>query len=108
MYKILRIDFPYTENQRRFKPRPVLQLTKASGRFKILVAAYITSKEVELLESDIVVGDELEKTGLIRRSTIRLHKLTNVPLARVKGTLGELPRSRMAEVKRKLKMLFGL
>jgi len=75
VYKIFLADFPFTENLSQ-KSRPVLQLSQPQGRYKIIVAAYITSMKVQPLAGDISL-DKLEGTGLTKKSTIRLFKLAN-------------------------------
>ena len=106
MYKIFLVDFPFTENSSQ-KSRPVLQLSQPQGRFKVIVAAYITSKKVQPLDSDIIL-DELKGTGLTKKSTIRLFKLANFESLSLKGEIGKLPEDKIKEVKFKLRKLFGI
>ena len=106
MYKIFLVDFPFTESSSQ-KSRPVLQLSEPQGRFKVIVAAYITSKKFQPLDSDIIL-DELKGTGLTKKSTIRLFKLANFESSSLKGEIGILPKNKIKEVKLKLKKLFGL
>lgn len=83
----------------------MLQLSHPQGKYKIIVAAYITSMEVQPLAGDIVL-DELRGTGLTKRSTIRLFKLANFASSNLKGEIGILPKDKVSEVKRELKKLF--
>ncbi len=103
MYKIFLADFPFTENSSQ-KSRPVLQLSQPQGRYKIIIAAYITSRKVQLLEGDVVL-DKLKGTGLTKKSTIRLFKLTNFESSNLKGEIGILPKNKILEVRIKLKKL---
>jgi len=106
MYKIFLADFPFTENLNQ-KSRPVLQLSQPLGRYKTIVAAYITSREVQPLDGDVIL-DKLKGTGLTKKSTIRLFKLTNLESSNLKGEIGVLPKNKVLEVKRKLKKLFQI
>ena len=104
MYKIFLAEFPFTENSSQ-KSRPILQLTKPQGRYKIIVAAYITSMKVQPLAGDVVL-EKLNGTGLTKRSTIRLFKLANFASQNLRGEIGVLPKNKIPEVKRELKKLF--
>lgn len=103
MYKIFLADFPFTENSSQ-KSRPVLQLSQPQGRYKIIIAAYITSRKVQLLGGDVIL-DKLKGTGLTKKSTIRLFKLTNFESSNLKGEIGILPKNKILEVRTKLKKL---
>lgn len=104
MYKIFLADFPFTENSTQ-KSRPVLQLTKPQGKYKIIIAAYITSMKVQPLIGDVIL-DDLTGTGLTKKSTIRLFKLANFAASSLRGEIGVLPKNKIPEVQRELKKLF--
>jgi len=106
MYKIFLADFPFTENLSQ-KSRPVLQLSPPQGRYKTIIAAYITSREVRSLDGDVVL-DKLKGTGLTKKSTIRLFKLTNFESSSLRGEIGVLSKNKVLEVRRKLKKLFQI
>lgn len=106
MYKIFLADFPFTENLSQ-KSRPVLQLSQPQGRYKIIVAAYITSRKVQPLDGDVIL-DKLKGTGLTKKSTIRLFKLANFESSSLKGEIGILPKNKILEVKKELKKLFQI
>jgi mRNA interferase MazF len=106
MYKILLVDFPYTGSSKS-KQRPVLQLTTPVGKFNLILVAYITSQDKDLVESDVSI-DNLTNTGLTRKSTIRLVKLINMSATKIKSEIGKLSETKILEVKTKLKKLFGL
>lgn len=106
MYKIALVRFPFTE-KRGFKTRPALLLTGLYGKFKVVVVAYITSRnhdgsslEIKLKKSKI--------NKLSKDSYINLYKITNVTEQALEGELGELTDKESNEVKTKLKKLFGL
>ncbi len=103
MYKIFLVDFPFTENSSQ-KSRPVLQLSLPQGRYKIIIAAYITSREVQPLDGDVIL-DKLKGTGLTKKSTIRLFKLANFESSSLRGEIGVLPKDKVLEVRKKLKKL---
>lgn len=107
MYKIFRAEFPFIEDNSKSKDRPVLQLTKAHGKFKLVVVAYITSRISKKLETDI----ELNKSdipGLTQKSVVRLHKLSSILLSRMTAEIGELSSDKISEVQTKLKKLLQL
>ncbi|KKS32437.1 MAG: hypothetical protein UU93_C0007G0042 [Candidatus Amesbacteria bacterium GW2011_GWA2_42_12] len=103
MYKIFLVDFPFTENTSQ-KSRPVLQLSLPQGRYKIIIAAYITSREVLPLDGDVIL-DKLKGTGLTKKSTIRLFKLANFESSSLRGEIGVLPKDKVSEVRKKLKKI---
>lgn len=107
MYKILRAEFPFSEDDSKTKSRPVLQLSKAYGKYKLVVVAYITSSKLEKLETDIGISKSLV-SGLTSDSIIRLHKLHSILLSKVSAEIGVLPKNKIAEVKKKLARLFQL
>lgn len=107
MYKLVLVDFPYTEKSRA-KSRPALLLTDGSyGRHKIIVVAYVTSKIPENLPTEIKIKKS-SKNKLEKNSVIKLHKIVNIPDSALKGDLGELTDLEVKEIKFKLKKLFEL
>lgn len=84
-----------------------MQLSQPQGRFKVIIAAYITSKKVQLLDGDVILN-ELKGTGLTKKSTIRLFKLANFETSNLKGEIGILPKNKVLEVKRELKKMFQI
>ncbi len=107
MYKVVLVNFPFTEKTET-KSRPVLLLTNGSyGRHKIILIAYITSKDPENIPSEVKIHKSA-KNMLKKNSIIKLHKIANIPEYAVRGELGELTRKESDEVKTKLKKLFGL
>ncbi len=107
MYKFVLAEFPFTEKIGK-KTRPVLLLTNGSyGKHRIVIVAYVTSRPGEGIESEVVVN-ATAKNGLRKKSTIKLHKLTNISESAIKGELGELAVEKSMEVKKKLIRLFQL
>ena len=111
MLKILSVDFPFLDDSEKVKNCPVLCLTKPTGRYKLILISYITTKTEEQLQSDIVVDSQksyFNKTGLSYTSIIKLHKITTISAVSVKGEAGSLPPKLEGEIKRKLKKLLEL
>lgn len=111
MLKIVRVDFPYLDNPKKFKARPVLCLTKPVGRYKLLVISYITTKLDEKLPSDVHLDSKkpyFAKTGLKFSSVIKLHKITTISLGSIKCDVGTLPSDKKSEIRQKLKKFFNL
>jgi mRNA-degrading endonuclease toxin of MazEF toxin-antitoxin module len=107
MYKLVLADFPFTEKIIT-KKRPVLLLTDGSyGKHKIIVIAYITSRDSEGILSEIKIKKS-SQNKLEKDSIIKLHKIANIPQSAVRGELGTLTDKESKEVKTKLKTLFGL
>lgn len=109
MYKIVEVVFPYIEDGSKGKSRPVIVLTKAYGKYKVLVVAYITTKLDEMLETDIVLDANeryFSNTGLLHTSVIRLHKLTSLSLDSVGKELGEVPATVQKKIQSSLKTMF--
>ncbi|MES2971862.1 MAG: type II toxin-antitoxin system PemK/MazF family toxin [Patescibacteria group bacterium] len=105
-YKLYLAEFPYTESSAN-KIRPVILLTAPVGKYKLVMAAYVTSQiNATKLESDLII----ERSGrdLLAKSMIRLHKLTNMPLSIVKRELGNLTPEESNQVRLKLRKLFEL
>lgn len=102
MYKLVLVEFPYTEKLGK-KKRPALLITDGVyGRHKIAIVAYITSRHGEGIESEVEIN-ELQK-----KSVIKLHKLVNVTESTIKGEIGELSQEKTLEVEKKLKKLLQL
>lgn len=107
MYKLILVDFPFTEKE-GVKIRPALLLTGGSyGKHKIVLIAYVTSRRAEGVPSEIKVGKS-SQNGLERDSVIKLHKIVNVPESAIRGELGELTNKQSNEVRIRLRKLFGL
>ena len=107
MYKLVLVEFPFTEKIGK-KTRPVLLLTNGSyGKHKIVLVAYVTSRFGEGIESEVVI-EATVKNGLQKRSIVKLHKMTNVSESAIRGELGELSEEKSLETKRKLVKLLQL
>lgn len=107
MYKLVLVDFPFTEKA-GIKSRPSLLLTDGSyGKHKIVLVAYVTSQGVEDLISEVKISKS-SKNGLMKDSVVKLHKIVNIPVSMIRGELGELNKDESLEVKLKLKKLLGL
>ncbi|MFH1319756.1 MAG: type II toxin-antitoxin system PemK/MazF family toxin [Bacteroidota bacterium] len=111
MNKIIVVKFPFIENPEQYKLRPVLCLTKAIGKYKLVVVAYITTNIEEKAETDILLDkkhSDFKKTNLTSTSLIKLHKLATISLFDAFGELGSLSDNTSLEVKDKLRLVFNL
>jgi len=111
MFNIVKVDFPYLDNPNKFKSRPVLCLTKLTGKHKLLVVSYITTKLDEKLPSDVRLDSKapyFKNTGLVFNSVIKLHKITTIDFGSIKCTVGTLTAAKKTEIRQKLKRLFNL
>lgn len=107
MYKLVLVNFPFTE-KRRFKNRPSLLLTsKSYSKHKLVLVAYVTSKKSECLESELKIRKS-KLNHLEKDSYVLLHKIVNLEEKNIIGELGELTDKESKEVKAKLKKLFDL
>jgi mRNA-degrading endonuclease toxin of MazEF toxin-antitoxin module len=109
-YKIAKVDFPFADKD-KVKSRPCLIITKPTGKYKIVVIAYMTSSDLEMEKSDIIL-DETEKgfleTGLTKKTIIKLHRLEHISVEYLSGEVGFLSEQKSLEVKVKLRDLFEM
>jgi mRNA interferase MazF len=109
---IITVDFPFADDPKITKTRPVLCLTEPIGQYNEIVVVFITSKiPFNLLDSDLVLDKlnlDFKQTNLPHNSTIRLHKLATINAELAVGTLGKLASSYQIEVQKKLITLFDL
>jgi len=74
------------------KLRPVLALSEPVGKFKIVLVAPLYSTAVaEPLPGDVVLDNQTAELGIIRPSTVRLHRITAVSIIQLQEQLGEVP-----------------
>ena len=54
MNKIIVVKFPFIEDPEQYKLRPVLCLTKATGKYKLVVVAYTTTNTETKAETELL------------------------------------------------------
>ena len=91
------------------KLRPVIAISEPVGEHNIVLVAPIYSiKPSHKLKGDIPVPDNYKDLGLIRPSTIRLHRITPLPSSYLKEKLGHASIEIQNTAIDELKKLFGL
>ena len=110
-YKIFLLPFPFDDFSAQ-KVRPAICLTQSIGSYHHVVVAFITSQiPKDLTNSDIIIEEGTDlfyKTGLKVTSTIRLHRLTTVPVSLIIRELGEATKNLQYQINIKLQTLFNL
>jgi len=91
------------------KLRPVIAISEPVGEHNIVLVAPIYSiKPNHKLKGDITVSDNYKDLGLMRPSTIRLHRLAPLPSSDLKERLGYASTEIQKAAKDELKKLFGI
>ncbi len=91
------------------KLRPVIAISEPVGEHNILLVAPIYSKKADhKLKGDIPIIDNYKDLGLMRPSTIRLHRIAPLPFIDLKEQLGYASTEIQNAVIDELKKLFGL
>lgn len=107
MYKLVLVEFPYTEKPLK-KKRPALLLTDTPhGKYRIVIVAYVTSRRGEDIASEVAIKSS-ETSGLTKDSIVKLHKLAAIPKSAIRGELGYTDDITDQEIKEKLKRIFEL
>lgn len=103
---IVLVPFPF-DNSSFTKVRPALCLTNEIGKYQHVIIAFISSRiPEERLDSDLVIYRNLENTGLIVDSVVRLHKMITIPKSLIKRKLGVIDQTHQSEIRRKINRLF--
>ncbi|MBI3624025.1 type II toxin-antitoxin system PemK/MazF family toxin [Candidatus Saccharibacteria bacterium] len=90
------------------KLRPVFVLNDPVGVHKIvLVAPIFSAKPAHILSGDIKITDGHSDLGLLKPSTIRLHRIVSLPASDLQEQLGQVPIKLRATIKAELKKLFN-
>ena len=109
--KVVLIEYPF-DDLTQFKVRPVVCLTNPATDFNQIVVAFITSKIPTTTEmSDVVLDDgdpAFNKTGLKKKSVIRVHRLFTIPEKAILSELGLIEGSIFLKIKKALINLFDL
>lgn len=91
------------------KLRPVLVLNDPVGSYKIVLVAPIYSvKPDHKLMGDVSISDDRLDMGLIRPSTIRLHRIVSLPASDLKEQIGQTPPEFKNIIKSELRALLDL
>lgn len=91
------------------KYRPVIAISEPVGEHNILLVAPIYStKPSHKLKGDISIPDNYKDLGLIRPSTIRLHRIAPLPSSDLKELLGYAPTDLQKALIDELRKLFGI
>lgn len=91
------------------KLRPVLVMNESVGEHKIIMVAPIYStKSTRCLRGDVQITADQSVMGLIKPSTIRLHRMVALPVHDLKEQLGQAPTRVQSSLKEGLKELFKL
>jgi mRNA interferase MazF len=109
--KIVLVPFPFEDFSTR-KVRPALCLSEPIGKFEHVIVAFISSKisdQLEETELEINPMDNLwQKTGLITKSILKLHKMVALPKNLILRELGMFPQDKTHELENRIKGIFGL
>lgn len=109
--KIVLVPFPF-DDLTTTKVRPAVCLSEKIGKHDHVVLAFISSQLPErILKFDCLIESTHENfntTGLMRSSTLRLHRLITVTISIIRRELGRLPPGLQNEVDEKLRNLFCL
>ncbi|OOG75396.1 hypothetical protein B0E43_09510 [Algoriphagus sp. A40] len=109
--KIVLVPFPFEDFSTR-KVRPALCLSEPIGKFEHVIVAFISSKisdQLEETELELNPMDNLwQKTGLITKSILKLHKMVALPKNLILRELGMFPQDKKHELDHKIKEIFGL
>lgn len=74
------------------KLRPVIVISEPIGAHNVvLVAPIYSAKSEHKLKGDVAIPDAYNDLGLIRPSTIRLHRITSLTTSDLKEELGQAP-----------------
>ena len=107
--KFVLLSYPFDEGGES-KVRPGLCLMDPVGRFSHVIIAYVSSQvPAELEASDLILENEnLEGTGLKKRSILRLHRVFTADALIMQRTIGTMPDVLIPAVETRLRGLFGL
>ncbi len=90
------------------KLRPVLVISEPVGTHNVVLVAPIYSAKYEhKLKGDITIPDAYNDLGLVRPSTIRLHRIASISTVDLKEQLGHAPAEIQKAAIVELKKLIG-
>ncbi|HBB86936.1 MAG: mRNA interferase MazF [Pyrinomonadaceae bacterium] len=109
--KIVLVPFPF-DDLSTFKVRPALCLTEPIGPNRHILVAFITSRiHPDLSATDILLDPtqpDFAATGLKVASTLKLHRVTTVPMALIRREIGMLSSAQQIQVDDGLRRLLQL
>jgi mRNA-degrading endonuclease toxin of MazEF toxin-antitoxin module len=111
MYELVSVIFPFADDSDRGKPRPGFVVSPTFGKHQQIIVAYVTTQLDEILETDIILDPSkpyFSSTGLIRKSLIKLHRLSTFQPKALKEGQGVLPEELVSELKEKILRVFLL
>ena len=111
MYELVSVIFPFADNVDKKKPRPGFVISPPFGKHQQVIVAYVTTKLDDVLATDIIIDPaepDFQKTGLIKKSVIKLHRVITLQPTALKEGKGSLPDAIIPELKEKLKKVFQL
>ena len=88
LYGVYTARFPFLKSADQ-KIRPVVIISKPTGKYRVLTAVPITSK-IDRDEFDFEIKGWAE-AGLIKLSVIRVHRISTILESRLVAELGSLP-----------------
>ena len=98
----------FTENNIA-KLRPVIAISEPVGDHNIVLVAPIYSAKLRhKLTGDINISDDYSDLGLVRPSTIRLHRIVSLSTADLKEQLGQASSRVQKAVKSELQKLLRI
>jgi mRNA interferase MazF len=100
---IVLVPFPFTDLSAT-KKRPALVLISDN---KDVTLAFITTRMHWKRDWDLYL-EPAERNGLKKESIVRLSKITTLEKELVLGRLGTISESRLKELNKKLRILFGI
>ena len=111
MYELISVTFPFANDVKKGKPRPGFVISSQFGKHQQVIVAYVTTRFDEVLETDIILNPTksyFPSTGLVKKSLIKLHRLTTFQPNALKEGQGKLPDELIPELKEKLMKVFQL
>jgi mRNA interferase MazF len=109
--KVVLVPFPF-DDLSSSKVRPAVCLTDPIGPHQHVILAFITSRvAAQPLATDVVLDvtdPGFASTGLRVSSTLQLHRLMTATTSLISRELGQLAWHTQAQVRDKLRKLFGL
>ncbi len=99
------VHFPFTDLTDT-KLRPAVVLVPENREGDVLLA-FISTKIKKEYDTDVTITD-LNKTGLKKKSIIKLNKITTLNKKIILGNIGELMPEQITEINTKLRTLLQL
>ena len=108
--KIVLVPFPFDDFSTR-KVRPALCLSEPIGKFEHIIVAFISSKvNDQLEETELEINptdDQWQRSGLVTKSILKLHKMVALSKNIILRELGIFPQDKTYELENRIKGIFG-